>query len=887
MAEAIILALSKINSPFGLDPTNIAKSAVSKLYQKGKSLAELPGKVEEIRMELTTMENVIEQLDTAHLTDKVIKGWIAEVRKLAYHVEDVMDKYSYHALQMEEEGFLKKYVVKGSHYAIVFDGIVAEIVQIEQEIQRVIKLKDKWLQPSQLIRNKHSDFERKRSQGCLPELVKDEDLVGIEGNRMLLTGWLYSNELDSTVITVSGMGGLGKTTIVANVYERGKIRFHAHAWIVVSQTYDVEELLRKVLRKIGYADQAHLDGMDVHDLKEKFKENISDRRCLIVLDDVWDREAYNQIHDAFQNLQASRIIITTRRDLSNCFLYCSMFPEDCPMPRDNLVRLWVAEGFAARKENNTPEDVAEGNLNELINRNMLEVVETDELGRVSTCKMHDIMRDLALFVAKDERFGSANDSGTMMLMDNEVRRLSMCRWEDKGVYKAKFPRLRTLISVQTISSSSNMLSSIFSESTYLTVLELQDSEITEVPTILFSTLSNMPLLSTLLLSASSKTETLCFKTLEPISGRLHKLIVRGHWANGTLQCPIFQDCGRNLKYLALSWCHLGEDPLSLLASHVPYLTFLRLNRVYTTKTLVLSAGCFPELKTLVLKHMPDVNKVEIEDRALPRIEGLHIVSLYNVKKVPEGIEFLRSLKKLWLLHLHKDFNTYWESNGMHEKMAHANTAKTLILSAGCFPVLKTLVLMHMSDVNKVEVEAEALPHIEGLHIVKKVSEGIEFLRSLKKLWLLNLHKDFNTYSKRNGMHEKMVCGQEGEADRLMHGRGESVEVCFQGRRVRAASDRRLDALSIDLEVGFPGQRHWDLGFEERSPKAYQGDYINCICCQDTLCLALARDNPSRGTDYTTGNLVHGALTSLRLFTKQHRQPLLKVIDVSLSYDVSR
>uniref|UniRef100_A0A0E0P6M2 Uncharacterized protein n=1 Tax=Oryza rufipogon TaxID=4529 RepID=A0A0E0P6M2_ORYRU len=47
---------------------------------------------------------------------------------------------------------------------------------------------------------------------------------------------------------------------------------------------------------------------------------------------------------------------------------------------------------------------------------------------------------------------------------------------------------------------------------------------------------------------------------------------------------------------------------------------------------------------------------------------------------------------------------------------------------------------------------------------------------------------------------------KGEADRLMHGRGGSVEVCFQGRRVRAASDRRLDALPIDLEVGFPGRR---------------------------------------------------------------------------------
>lgn len=64
-----------------------------------------------------------------------------------------------------------------------------------------------------------------------------------------------------------------------------------------------------------------------------------------------------------------------------------------------------------------------------------------------------------------------------------------------------------------------------------------------------------------------------------------------------------------------------------------------------------------------------------------------------------------------------------------------------------------------------------------------------------------------------------------------------------------------------------GQCHWDLGFEERSPKAYQ----------DTLCLALARDNPSRGTDYTTGNLVHGALTSLRLFTKQVKHYLLYLL----------
>ena len=31
-------------------------------------------------------------------------------------------------------------------------------------------------------------------------------------------------------------------------------------------------------------------------------------------------------------------------DLKQCFLYCSLFPEDFTMDRDELIRYWVAEG---------------------------------------------------------------------------------------------------------------------------------------------------------------------------------------------------------------------------------------------------------------------------------------------------------------------------------------------------------------------------------------------------------------------------------------------------------------------------------------------------------------------------------------------------------------
>jgi disease resistance protein RPM1 len=151
------------------------------------------------------------------------------------------------------------------------------------------------------------------------------------------------------------------------------------------------------------------------------------------------------------------------------------------MSRENLVRLWVAEGFVFSKDNSTLEEVAERNLMELIHRNLLIVKETDELGRVSSCMMHDIVRDLALCIAREERFVSANDYAAMTKMDRDVRRLSSCGWKENSAPKVKLPRLRTLVSLGSISSTPTMLSSILSESSYLTVLELQDSAITEVP----------------------------------------------------------------------------------------------------------------------------------------------------------------------------------------------------------------------------------------------------------------------------------------------------------------------------------------------------------------------------------------------------------------------
>ncbi|KAJ9692606.1 hypothetical protein PVL29_011597 [Vitis rotundifolia] len=79
----------------------------------------------------------------------------------------------------------------------------------------------------------------------------------------------------------------------------------------------------------------------------------------------------------------------------SCFLYCSLFPEDCEMPKINLIYKWICEGFLDEF------DDMEGAQNQgyniigtLIHACLLE--ETNSDYRV---KLHDVIRDMALWIA--------------------------------------------------------------------------------------------------------------------------------------------------------------------------------------------------------------------------------------------------------------------------------------------------------------------------------------------------------------------------------------------------------------------------------------------------------------------------------------------------------
>lgn len=112
--------------------------------------------------------------------------------------------------------------------------------------------------------------------------------------------------------------------------------------------------------------------------------------------------------------------------LKTCFLYLGIYPEDYIIRKSDVVRQWITEGFVHKAQVQDAEDVAGSYFNELVNRSMILPTDIDYQNNVVSCKLHDMMLDLILYEAAEEKFFTVTDNfSTLLGLHNSVHRLSL------------------------------------------------------------------------------------------------------------------------------------------------------------------------------------------------------------------------------------------------------------------------------------------------------------------------------------------------------------------------------------------------------------------------------------------------------------------------------
>ncbi|XVF77600.1 hypothetical protein PTKIN_Ptkin14bG0058900 [Pterospermum kingtungense] len=85
--------------------------------------------------------------------------------------------------------------------------------------------------------------------------------------------------------------------------------------------------------------------------------------------------------------------------LRPCFAFCSIFPKDFIIYKYELIQLWEAQGYIeSSNRNEVSLDLGEQYFNGLVSRSFFQEVKENGYGDI-TCKMHDLIHDLAQLVA--------------------------------------------------------------------------------------------------------------------------------------------------------------------------------------------------------------------------------------------------------------------------------------------------------------------------------------------------------------------------------------------------------------------------------------------------------------------------------------------------------
>ncbi|XP_047967231.1 probable disease resistance protein At1g58602 [Salvia hispanica] len=88
--------------------------------------------------------------------------------------------------------------------------------------------------------------------------------------------------------------------------------------------------------------------------------------------------------------------------LKSCFLRLACFKEDADISVKRLIHIWIGHGLIHHEGGRTLDEIARGYLDELINRNMVQIKDLTLDGRVRNCHLHDLFREVCLEKAKDE-----------------------------------------------------------------------------------------------------------------------------------------------------------------------------------------------------------------------------------------------------------------------------------------------------------------------------------------------------------------------------------------------------------------------------------------------------------------------------------------------------
>ncbi|KAI9186122.1 hypothetical protein LWI28_013944 [Acer negundo] len=292
------------------------------LIEEAVCLGRVSEELQWLKDELGWMQCYIASAEAKQNDDPIVRKWLNDVTKIAYDVEDVIDKFilQVHQKIMSAGCFPSMSCCIKCREKVNLRDLGKDIEGLKKRINDLPRIRELYKLESS---SNNGEGNSSNSLARLSQLRRttsfsiEEKVVGHEDGTTQLLAKLFDPDRRRFVVSIYGMGGLGKTTLARKLYHHlhVKRKFDCHAWVCVSQDYNTNDLIR-IIRSFGFTTvkTEELPHMGNEDLERYLHESLQEHSYLFVIDDIWKKEAWESIKRAFPAHcnNGSRVVITTR-----------------------------------------------------------------------------------------------------------------------------------------------------------------------------------------------------------------------------------------------------------------------------------------------------------------------------------------------------------------------------------------------------------------------------------------------------------------------------------------------------------------------------------------------------------------------------------------------
>ncbi|XP_075664813.1 putative disease resistance protein RGA3 [Castanea sativa] len=319
MADALLTDLSK----------QLASIAFQLAKQEIKLLVGVDEEVQKLQDKLGFIKAMLDDAEKRHAVKRdTEKLWLEQLQDKYYEMDDVLDTWSTARIKAEIEK------EEGKPANVSAPAVVKKVcsffpspsccfnLPLRHDLGHKIKRLNEKLDEIFNDREKYGiDFNRQPEVVERPRttyFVDESDIIGRDRNRdellSVLLGKGSPKERKPHVISLLGMGGLGKTTLAQIAYNHSEVQAHfdKRMWVCVSDPFDQCKIAKAIIESF----EAPPNTTELQSLLDRLYSLIGGRKFFLVLDDVWTEDSTKW--ELFKNAlkcgaQGSRILVTTRK----------------------------------------------------------------------------------------------------------------------------------------------------------------------------------------------------------------------------------------------------------------------------------------------------------------------------------------------------------------------------------------------------------------------------------------------------------------------------------------------------------------------------------------------------------------------------------------------